>query len=148
MIKGLRLERPRLSVLLPLVLALLGIVALALGAVTWLDVRQEREFLRAQVESRGLTTDASVNDAVDEHIAALIRVRVQRGLILAGVAIALSYLLAALLTGRLTGADADLRAEVADRQLAERALLESRERFSMLFKYNPVAMALVSLEGR
>jgi two-component system CheB/CheR fusion protein len=126
----------------------LGIVALALGLVTWADVRQEREFLHAQIDSRELADDASVNEAVDQHIAALIRVRVQRGLVLGGVAIALSYVLAALLTRLMAGADADLRAEMTERKRAERALLESRERFSMLFKYNPVAMALVGFDGR
>lgn len=104
--------------------------------------------MRAEIQSRGLAVDSSVSDTADEHIAAVTRARVQRGLVLAGVAIALSYLLAALLARHLTGADADLRAEVTERQRAERALLESRECFSMLFKYNPVAMALVSFDGQ
>ena len=85
---------------------------------------------------------------VDENIVSLTRTRIWLAMGLVGGATILSYLLASLLTWPLTRANAELRAEVGERHRAETALLESRERFSLLFKHNPVAMALVSLDGQ
>jgi PAS domain S-box-containing protein len=241
----LLVERPRLGIVLTLTVALVAMVALAVGTITWLDVRRERAIFVDESENRALALVAAVKDVlndplyfrdvdavddiatdladeagveyvhvyaangelladsekgdypagygvsgmknfssgvtigrfevgvlqvdtsievagqviggltmgfntaqVDENIVSLTRTRIWLAMGLVGGATILSYLLASLLTWPLTRANAELRAEVGERHRAETALLESRERFSLLFKHNPVAMALVSLDGQ
>jgi PAS domain-containing protein len=84
---------------------------------------------------------------VGAHLEGLIRARIWRGLYLAGGSIALSYVLAVFLSRPLKRADADLREEVAERLRSDKAVLVGQERFRLLFEGNPVAVALVSLEG-
>lgn len=147
MIRSLLTERPRASVWLPLAVALMGLVSLILAVATFQDVRREREFFADQAASRGLARDASIDAAVDAHLDGVIRSRIWRGLQLAGGMFVLSYLLAVFLSRPLVQADADLREEVAGRRLADKAVLVGQERFRLLFEDNPVAMALVSLQG-
>jgi two-component system, chemotaxis family, CheB/CheR fusion protein len=147
-IRSLFTERPRLGVWLPLAVALVGLVSLILGLATMQDVRREREFFADQAASRGLAGDSSVDTAVDDHLNEVIRSRIWRGVQLAGGMFVLSYLIAVFLSRSLRRADTDLREQVAGRQQADKAVLVGQERFRLLFEDNPVAMALVSLEGK